>query len=117
LPPNHSSAFSAINATNGIHKVETAQSTPQRSEMSPLTSMENTPEVPHMAPANANIPILYQVPNDQRLTNALKRSLLTEGGMDANGETSAEAAARRGKRMKTGKSFLHVSQPGSEAAA
>jgi histone demethylase JARID1 len=97
-PSSHPPTFAAVNhAMSGVHKaIETAQSTPQRSEMSPLTSMENTPERGYIYPPPANIPILYQVPNNQRLINALKRNFPMDG--EENGDASNGG---KSKRMKS----------------
>ncbi|KIW07093.1 hypothetical protein, variant [Verruconis gallopava] len=95
---------STLTAANG-RKTDTAQSTPQRSEMSPLTSMENTPDAPHMSSsaslkgATPSTPALNQMPN-QRLINALKRNLPSDQDHDTNGDGSSPAGGRS-KRART----------------
>jgi histone demethylase JARID1 len=97
-PSSHPSPFTTVNGTNGILRPETAQSTPARSEMSPLTSMENTPDVPHMAQVRMMggpppAPFPYQVPNNNGLIHGLKRLIHED---ELNGDENGRA-----KRIKT----------------
>lgn len=100
-PPSHSTSFSAINNHNGFYRPETAQSTPQRSEMSPLTSVENTPEISHGAPMNFGF--ASSINGNGYGYNSMKRGLSSDLGDESGASGDADASGRMNKRVKHGK--------------
>ena len=99
------SAFSAINVTNGVHKTESNHATPQRSFDSPQLSASNTP---NLAPsAISRSPAANPPP-----INTLKRTLSVEGENAVNGDSDS---GRRSKRVKKDGaptvSGSHMTQP------
>jgi [histone H3]-trimethyl-L-lysine4 demethylase len=102
------SSFSAINAQNGIYHSDTGRSTPQRSEISPMSST-NTPDMRPFAPSGLAVPPPL---NGQGLI-PLKRGLSSDEP-DSVASGDGDAAGRRSKRRKQGEFvFASCMQPSS----
>ena len=100
------SSFSVINAPNGLHRPETAQSTPQRSDASPLSSAKNTPDLPPIPATGLGLPPAL---NGQTFSS-LKRGISSD--LDSGTSGDADAAGRKSKRVKKGE-FCHTSKVNS----